>query len=172
MGWRGFGFVHHSRAIFCRAVPNPNITIRNFFIAVQCYESHQTNHCPPVRRAAYSDRNVANRDVRDSGWRDELTRPFRDARRFPLHTIVARSHMYTYAVNSWDWSLVQGPCSVAPCQTLLRFTMFPRRCTALPGCLTAGRRTECCPSSRRIRCPRARRVTGSSTASTRAHFAR
>jgi hypothetical protein len=34
MGWRGFGFVHHSRAIFCRAVPNPNLTIRNFCIAV------------------------------------------------------------------------------------------------------------------------------------------
>jgi hypothetical protein len=34
MGWRGFGFVHHSRTIFCRAVPNPNITIRNFSIAV------------------------------------------------------------------------------------------------------------------------------------------
>jgi hypothetical protein len=30
----GFGFVRHSRAIFCRAVPNPNITIRHFFIAV------------------------------------------------------------------------------------------------------------------------------------------
>ena len=35
MGWRGFGFVHQSRTLFCRAVPNPNITIRNFFIAVQ-----------------------------------------------------------------------------------------------------------------------------------------
>ena len=34
MDWRGFGFVHHSRTLFCRAVPNPNITIRNFFIAV------------------------------------------------------------------------------------------------------------------------------------------
>ena len=32
---RGFGFVHHSRTVFCRAVPNPNITIRNFFIAVR-----------------------------------------------------------------------------------------------------------------------------------------
>jgi hypothetical protein len=30
MGWRGFGFVHHSRTVFGRAVPNPNITIRNF----------------------------------------------------------------------------------------------------------------------------------------------
>jgi hypothetical protein len=34
MGWRGFGFVYRSRTLFCRAVPNPNITIRNFFIAV------------------------------------------------------------------------------------------------------------------------------------------
>ena len=34
MGWRGFGFVHQSRTIFCRAVPNLSITIRNFFIAV------------------------------------------------------------------------------------------------------------------------------------------
>jgi hypothetical protein len=35
MGWRGFGFVHHSRTLFCHAVPNPNITIRNFSIAVR-----------------------------------------------------------------------------------------------------------------------------------------
>jgi hypothetical protein len=28
------GFVHHSRNLFCRAVPNPNLTIRNFSIAV------------------------------------------------------------------------------------------------------------------------------------------
>jgi hypothetical protein len=34
---RGFGFVHHSIAILYHEVPNPNITIRNFFIAVyQC----------------------------------------------------------------------------------------------------------------------------------------
>jgi hypothetical protein len=32
---RGFGFVHHSRTVYCRAVPNPNIfTIRHFVIAV------------------------------------------------------------------------------------------------------------------------------------------
>jgi hypothetical protein len=35
MGWRGFGFVHRSRTVFCRAVPNPNLTIRNCCIAVQ-----------------------------------------------------------------------------------------------------------------------------------------
>jgi hypothetical protein len=34
MGWRGFGLVHHSRPFFCRAVPNPNLTIRHLFIAV------------------------------------------------------------------------------------------------------------------------------------------
>jgi hypothetical protein len=31
---RGFGFVHHSIAILYHQVPNPSITIRNFFIAV------------------------------------------------------------------------------------------------------------------------------------------
>ena len=31
---RGFGFVHHSIAILYYEVPNPNLTIRNFFIAV------------------------------------------------------------------------------------------------------------------------------------------
>jgi hypothetical protein len=31
---RGFGFGHHSIAILYHEVPNPNITIRNFFIAV------------------------------------------------------------------------------------------------------------------------------------------
>jgi hypothetical protein len=30
---RGLGFVHHSIAILYHEVPNPNITIRNFFIA-------------------------------------------------------------------------------------------------------------------------------------------
>jgi hypothetical protein len=31
---RGFGFAHHSRTIFCRAVPNPSDTIRHFCIGV------------------------------------------------------------------------------------------------------------------------------------------
>jgi hypothetical protein len=31
---RGFGFVHHSIAILYHEVPNPNLTIRNFLIAV------------------------------------------------------------------------------------------------------------------------------------------
>jgi hypothetical protein len=31
---RGFGFVHHSIAILDHEVRNPNLTIRNFYIAV------------------------------------------------------------------------------------------------------------------------------------------
>jgi hypothetical protein len=33
-GLEGFWIRHHSRTKFCRAVPDPNVTIRNFFIAV------------------------------------------------------------------------------------------------------------------------------------------
>jgi hypothetical protein len=36
-----------------------------------------------------------------------------------LYTIVARTHMYTYDAKVWDWFIVQGPVSVAPCQTLI-----------------------------------------------------
>jgi hypothetical protein len=63
MGRRGFGFVHHSRTLFCRAVPNLSITIRNFFIAVgRTARGHWRGHCeldgqlrrqpPGARRAA------------------------------------------------------------------------------------------------------------------------
>jgi hypothetical protein len=46
-----------------------------------------------------------------SGGRS-LTRPFRDARRFP--SIVARTHMYTHDAKVWGLSLVQGPNSCRP----------------------------------------------------------
>jgi hypothetical protein len=38
---RGFGFVHHSIAILYHEVPNPNITIRNFF------HRSMPPQCPP-----------------------------------------------------------------------------------------------------------------------------
>jgi hypothetical protein len=45
---RGFGFVHHSIAILYHEVPNPNLTIRNFFIAVpQAPSSNPSWPCPP-----------------------------------------------------------------------------------------------------------------------------
>jgi hypothetical protein len=49
---------------------------------------------------------------------DELTKCV--SRRPPISrdAIIARTHMYTYAAKVWDFSLVQGPFSVAPCQTL------------------------------------------------------
>ena len=84
MGWRGFGFVHHSRTLFCRAVPNLSITIRNFFIAVRrrlsprCERAKrivtsrlhrrraQAQGLAPLRLGAgrYSDQKVANRDTK------------------------------------------------------------------------------------------------------------
>jgi hypothetical protein len=36
-----------------------------------------------------------------------------------LHTIVARPEGYAYAASAKDVSVVQGPLSVAPCQTLI-----------------------------------------------------
>jgi hypothetical protein len=54
---------------------------------------------------ANSDGEVANRDVRDFGW--EVAPAF-VSRRPPisLDTIVARTHMYTYAAKVWDLSIV------------------------------------------------------------------
>jgi hypothetical protein len=69
-----------------------------------------------------SDEQVANRDVRDFG-RD---RHEAISRRPPisLHMVVARTGRYTHAAKVWDLSIVKGPFSVAPCQTLgLMFTI-------------------------------------------------
>jgi hypothetical protein len=53
-----------------------------------------------------------------SGGRS-LTRPLRDARRFPsTRRTETRTHMNTYAAKVWDLSIVQGPFSVTPCPTL------------------------------------------------------
>ena len=43
----------------------------------------------------------------------------------PLTRMVARTQGYTYDAHVWDLSIVQGPFSVAPCQTLIvRFVTF------------------------------------------------
>jgi hypothetical protein len=72
----------------------------------------------------YSDEKVASRNVRDFGWgiaRAAVSRRPPES----LDTIVARTHMYTYDAKVWDLSIVQGPFSVAPCQTVaLRFATF------------------------------------------------
>jgi hypothetical protein len=62
-------------------------------------------------------KSFANRNSRDFGWEVAheavLRRP-----PIPLDTIVVRTHMYTYDAKVWDLSIVQGPFSVTPCQTL------------------------------------------------------
>jgi hypothetical protein len=47
---RGFGFVHHSIAVLYHEVPNPNLTIRSFFIAVR--RPPCTTACPSPAPAA------------------------------------------------------------------------------------------------------------------------
>jgi hypothetical protein len=89
--------------------------------------------CHALRRhqlARAATIKVANRDVRDFRVGDELTRAVSRRPPISLDTVVARTEGYTYAAKIWDFSIVQGPFSVAPCQTVaLRFATF---CFALP----------------------------------------
>jgi hypothetical protein len=73
MGWRGFGFVHHSRTLFCRAVPNPNPTIRHFCIAAQVARIHEDGDIArdsldrePL--AALRDHPFLHPALAESGW--------------------------------------------------------------------------------------------------------
>jgi hypothetical protein len=70
----------------------------------------------------YSDTKVANRNGRGFGW--EIAHAA-VTRRPPvsLDTMVPRTGGYTYDVGVWDWSIVHGPFSVAPCQTLAFVTI-------------------------------------------------
>jgi hypothetical protein len=43
---RSFGFVHHSIAILYHEVPNPNMTIRDFLIAVPRADQTDSSHRP------------------------------------------------------------------------------------------------------------------------------
>jgi hypothetical protein len=70
---------------------------------------------------------VANRDVRGFGWgiaHGAVTR------RPPvsLDTMVPRNGGYAYDVGVWELSIVQGPFSVAPCQTLTTHSQLLHRC--------------------------------------------
>ena len=85
MGWRGFGFVHHSRTIFCRAAPNPNITFATFaspYLAQALQAAAAAAEAEPRRGACgachkikvardvlstkvrFGDAKVANREIR------------------------------------------------------------------------------------------------------------
>jgi hypothetical protein len=83
------------------------------------------NTAPLPAAPPYSDQHVANRNVRDFGW--EIAHAAVSRRPLiPLATIVARAEGYTYAVEVWDLSIVQGPFSVAvPYPNPLRFATLP-----------------------------------------------
>jgi hypothetical protein len=55
-----------------------------------------------------------SRDVFFISGGGSLTRPLRDARRFPS-TIAPRTKGYAYYIGVWGLSLIHGPFSVAPC---------------------------------------------------------
>jgi hypothetical protein len=68
---------------------------------------------------------VANRDGVSGGG--SLTKAVTRRPPVSLYTMVLRTGGYTYGVGVWDLSIVQGPFSVAPCQTLkLRFATLHR----------------------------------------------
>ena len=70
MGWRGFGFFHHSRTVFCRAVPNANLTIRNFFVAVPQAAAEGAPR-PKARRRKESDLQLDDEEIMMRRWRAE-----------------------------------------------------------------------------------------------------
>jgi hypothetical protein len=67
---------------------------------------------------------VANRNARDFGW--EIAHGA-VTRRPPisLYTVVPRTGGYTHDVGVCDLSIIQGPFSVAPCQTLAKVSQLP-----------------------------------------------
>jgi hypothetical protein len=70
--------------------------------------------CAAARTSGVLQRRKSckNRDVRDFGW--EIAHAAVSRRPpTPLDTMVARTHLYTYAANVWDLSLAQGPFPVA-----------------------------------------------------------
>jgi hypothetical protein len=71
-------------------------------------------------------------NVRDFGW--EIAHAAVSRRPpIPLCTVVARTHMYTYAARVWRLSIVQGPFSVAPCRTrIVTILQLSHRCTPAP----------------------------------------
>jgi hypothetical protein len=65
----------------------------------------------------------------DFGWK--ILSPEAVSRRLPISfsRMVARTEGYTYDAKVWDSSVVHGPFSVAPCQTLtVRFAQLFHRC--------------------------------------------
>jgi hypothetical protein len=119
MGWRCFGFVYHSRTLFCRAVPNPNLTIRNFCIAVR-----------PQEREAAHERSLVAPD--DKAEQRAAAKAIRAAAGLAPKTKVRR----WYKVEKQNVLIIElkgisipyvprnKPCH-KPCRVKLIFLLFP-----------------------------------------------
>jgi hypothetical protein len=69
---------------------------------------HTEHHPLPATAPTYSDATVANHNVWDFGW--EFAHGAVSRRPpIPLDTMVARTHMCTYAAKVWDLSIVLSP---------------------------------------------------------------
>jgi hypothetical protein len=114
---RGEGGAH---AAVSPRPPNPSDTIR----LSPGPRATRTPRCPSLQRHSPSLRaqpfivRFTMKKLRISGGRS-LTGPLRDARRFFLYTVVARTEGHAHDVGVWDLSIIQGPFSAAPCQTLI-----------------------------------------------------
>jgi hypothetical protein len=77
-----------------------------------------------VSRGYSGEKVWRNRDFRHFGWEIAHGAVSRRPAIF-LYTIVPRTGGYTHDVGVWDSSIVEGPFSVAPCQTSAsRFATF------------------------------------------------
>ena len=71
MGWMCFGFVHHSRTLYSRAVPNPHLTIRNFCIAV-AQGAEQLRAGKAASEAGADEEEIRHMEAQLLGARDEV----------------------------------------------------------------------------------------------------
>ena len=78
----------------------------------------------PTPHRAQRCKSCESKNLRDFG-REIAHRAVTRRPPISLYTAVPRTGCYTYDVGVWDFSIVQRPFSVAPCQTLaLRFATF------------------------------------------------
>jgi hypothetical protein len=127
---RGFGFVHPSIAILYHEVPNPNLTIRNFSIAVfqvdRGAERIKGTRVPGMARVMQDMTNTSRKMLREMNG--PLAWPFRGAAPQPgrtLHQLMytpaesrIAAQMYAHQVRDTPRTkpLRRPPCSAAACR--------------------------------------------------------
>jgi hypothetical protein len=91
--------------------PQPRAAIKLCGRSPRCASMSRLTH---LIAAPYSGEKVANRGGKGFGW-EILTRPLRDARRFPSTHCYSVPGATRTTLGFGDLSIVQGPFSVAPC---------------------------------------------------------